>query len=422
MNCDFTKYSGEAGANALDQIDCLRGFPAKFSRPTNSDGKNLLYFAGHSLGLMPLKAKEYVVEEMDAWGRFGVAGHFSGSHPWLSYHELIAQSFANIVGAKPSEVVACNSLTTNLHLAMVSFYRPYKNRRKILIEENTFPSDKYAVDSQVRFHGFIPNQEVIEVPTSEKSLNSDPDKILELVETHKSDLALILLGECNYLTGQSFGIEKIVEAAKKYGIKVGFNLAHGAGNLSLKLHDWDVDFAVWCTYKYLNSGPGGIAGLFIHEKHHGMKDIPRFEGWWGHNKKTRFEMGSDFDPIETVEAWQLSNPPILPLASLRSSMDIFNEAGMDRIAEKRDKITGYLEFLIRKDHEEKMTIVTPEERGSMLCVQLRSDKSKQIVQMLEEKGAFLDFRMPNIVRLAPTPLTTTFRDVYDLNQLFCEVL
>ncbi|MCX7978641.1 MAG: kynureninase, partial [Bdellovibrionaceae bacterium] len=370
------------------------------------------YFAGHSLGLMPLKAQQYVNEELEAWARLGVEGHFHARNPWIPYHENLTSSFARLVGAKPSEVVAMNSLTVNLHLLMVSFYRPNQKRFKILIENNTFPSDRYAVSSQAKFHGFSESSAIVELEPSADGLTVSSSDVVEQIKSHGDSLALVLLGNCNYLSGQRFDFPRVVEAARSVGAMVGFNLAHGAGNLLLELHDWDVDFAVWCSYKYLNAGPGGIAGAFVHEKHH-RRDLPRFAGWWGHDKQTRFLMGPRFDPIPSVESWQLSNPPILQLASLRASMEIFDSAGMITLRQKGDRLTGYLEWLLRMKCADWISIVTPLERGSMLCVRIKSDPKKMLAA-LKERQVIVDFREPDILRMTPVPLYNSFSDVWNL--------
>ncbi len=387
-------------------------FRNEFVFPESRHGHRPLYFAGHSLGLMPKKAPLYVNEELEAWGKYGVEGHFEGKHPWLPYHENITESFARLVGAKNTEVVAMNTLTVNLHLLMVSFYRPTKSRYKILIEKNSFPSDKYAVDSQARVHGFDPKKAVVET-----------HDILEQIQSLGDSLALVMVGNCNYLSGRCFDFKKITEAAHAVGASVGFNLAHGAGNLHLKLHDWGPDFAMWCSYKYLNAGPGGLAGAFIHERHLGKKDIPRFEGWWGHNKQSRFKMGPDFDPLSTAEAWQLSNPPIFQLASLRAAMELFDKAGMKALREKGDRMTTYFEELLKKELPGKVEVMTPAlpERGSMLCLRFKNDPKKW-AHKLRDRDIYVDFREPDIIRATPAPLYNSFQDIYDLVQAFKEII
>ncbi len=409
-------------ARLFDQQDPLKNFRNEFVFP-ETESHAPLYFAGHSLGLMPKKASEYINQELKSWGRYGVEGHFEGPHPWLPYHENITASFARLVGAQESEVVSMNTLTVNLHLLMVSFYRPTKARFKIIIEANTFPSDKYAVDSQARFHGFDPREAVVELKPRAGEAHLRQEDILQVIQEQGESLALVMLGNCNYLSGQCFNFKEITDKAHAVGAFAGFNLAHGAGNLFLQLHDWKVDFAVWCSYKYLNAGPGGIAGAFVHEQHLGSKSLPRFQGWWGQNKSTRFKMGPDFDAIPTVEAWQLSNPPIFQLASLRASMELFDRATIRALREKGDKLTSYFESQIKEHLKDQVTVITPElpQRGSMLC--LRFTKSpRDSMEKLRKKGVFVDFREPDIIRATPIPLYNSFEDVYRLVQTFKEVV
>jgi kynureninase len=410
-------------AQKLDLEDPLKSFRSEFVLPESMQGPHSLYFAGHSLGLMPKKAPEYVSEEMEAWGRYGVEGHFEGKNPWLPYHENITGSFARLVGAQENEVVAMNTLTVNLHLMMVSFYRPTPKRFKILIENNTFPSDKYAVDSQARWHGFDPKTAIVELRPRAGQLTISQSDIEAQIKELGDSLALVMLGNCNYLSGQCFDFKKITEAAHSAGAMIGFNLAHGAGNLHLKLHDWGPDFAMWCSYKYLNSGPGGLAGAFVHERHLGKKDLPRLEGWWGHNKVSRFKMGPNFDPLPTAEAWQLSNPPIFQLASLRASMEIFDRATMPALRKKGDLLTSVLEGLLKKRLGDKVEVITPPlpERGSMLSLRFKNNP-KIWVPKLRKHDIYVDFREPDIIRATPVPLYNSFSDVYRLVEIFHEVV
>ncbi|MBT7611065.1 MAG: kynureninase [Bacteriovoracaceae bacterium] len=409
-------------AKALDQDDALNSFRNKFNFPKAPEGADSLYFCGHSLGLMPKDARTAINTELDSWSTYGVEGHFDGPYPWLPYHENITKSFAHIVGAKETEVVAMNTLTVNLHLMMVSFYRPTKARYKILIENNTFPSDQYAVDSQTRFHGFDYEDAIVELKPREGRKTVDQEDILDQIAELGDSLALVMLGNCNYLSGQCFDISSVAIKAHEVGALCGFNLAHGAGNLLLNLHEDNVDFAVWCSYKYLNSGPGGLAGAFVHEKHLAQSDIPRFEGWWGNNKTTRFEMRRRFDPIPTAEAWQLSNPPIFQLASLKASMNIFDEATMPRIRAKGDKLTSYLEWLLKENCADLLDVTTPkycpdkQTRGSMLCLKMKGDP-KPLVETFGKKGVLLDFREPDILRICPAPLYNSFEDCFKLIQI-----
>jgi kynureninase len=435
------------GALDLDAADPLRELRERFSFPCDPEnGQTKLYFAGHSLGLMPLKVREYVKAECDAWAQYGVEGHFeprptnpvsSGpvssdpissdyrelkhSLPWVSYHEELTPSLARLVGARESEVVAMNTLTVNLHLLLVSFYRPRPGKYKILIEESTFPSDRYAIASQVRFHGYDPNEAIVELKAKPGTAIIDTATIQETIEDHGDSLALILLGNVNYLTGQKFDFRSIVSQGHSQDAFVGFNLAHGAGNLLLSLHDDNVDFAVWCSYKYLNSGPGSLAGCFIHENHHGRSDIPRFEGWWGTRKDTRFEMRKQFEPISGVEAWQLSNPPILPMACMRASLEIFDSTPMSQIRQKGDSLTNYLEACLRNYCEEFCDILTPPhpDRAAMLCLRLTSG-SKRLAEKLRMSSVVCDFREPDILRVAPVPLYNSFEDVFKLVQAIAQ--
>lgn len=404
-------------AKKLDSADPLRKFRDEFSFPELVEGRETLYFAGHSLGLLPNRTRKVMEDELSSWGKYGVEGHFLGDHPWLPYHEFVTESLSKLAGCKPSEVVAMNTLTTNLHLMLVSFYRPTKTRYKILIENNTFPSDKYAVDSQARFHGFDASDAVVELVPRMGEYKVREEDIKAQIEALGDELALIMLGNCNYLSGQCFDMKTITELGHKQGAFVGFNMAHGAGNIEANLHENNVDFAVWCSYKYLNSGPGGIAVAFVHEKHHGQKDIPRFEGWWGTDKDTRFEMGPNFDPIPTVEAWQLSNPPIFQLAALRSSMELFDEAGLKNLKEKSIKITNYMEFLLKENVGDFVEIMTPEyeegkqTRGCMLSLRFKKNP-KELNKVLGEKAVICDFREPDIIRATPIPLYNSFEDVF----------
>ena len=352
-----------------------------------------LYFAGHSLGLQPRRAREYVLQEFDDWARFGVEGHFAARNRWVDYHELLTAPTARLVGALPHEVVVMNTLSVNLHLMMVSFYRPRPGKYRILIERGAFPSDRYAVASQARFHGY-------------------PDAVIESDEPAEeidSEIALVLIGTPNYLTGRAYDVPALVRAAHAHGALIGLDLAHGAGNLELRLHEWGPDFAAWCNYKYLNAGPGGLGGVFVHERH-ASSDLPRFEGWWGHDKARRFEMEPRFTPIPGAEAWQLSNPPILQMAALRASMELFDRATMPALRRKGDKLTSYLQWLL-KDFE----ILTPPQRGSMLTVRMRN--AQAVVASLAKRGAIVDFRPPDIVRITPAPLYNSFADVQRLAAL-----
>lgn len=414
--------NSERFANLMDKRDPLASFREEFLFPDGRYGERAIYMAGNSLGLQPVKAKTYIDQELKDWANLGVEGHFHAKRPWLPYHENLTEATARLVGALPHEVVVMNTLTVNLHLMMVSFYRPHKKKFKILVEGNAFPSDQYAVASQASFHGFDPAEAIVELLPKENEEVLKTSDIIAFIETHGDSIALVMLGNCNYLTGQAFDMKAITAAAHKKGCLVGFNLAHGAGNLEMHLHDWDVDFAVWCSYKYLNAGPGGIAGCFVHERHANETELPRFAGWWGHDKQTRFIMGPYFKPISGAEGWQLSNPPIFQLASLRASMELFDKAGMAAIRKKGDLLTGFLEFLLRAIPNNYCEIITPRDirdRGSQLSIRVKG-KPRELVKRLKNAGAICDFREPDIIRAAPAPLYNTFLDVYRFASLIAD--
>lgn len=403
----------EEWAKAEDAKDPLARFRGEFLFPQGPGRRPSLYFAGHSLGLQPRRARELVLQELDEWARLGVEAHFAGRSPWMSYHELLTGPTARLVGALPHEVVVMNTLSVNLHLLMVSFYRPKPGRTRILIEAGAFPSDRYAVESQARFHGHDPCEAVIEARGC--------DEVLRVIREQGDSIALVLIGNVNYLTGEAFDIPAIVRAGHAQGCMVGFDLAHGAGNLELQLHDWGPDFAAWCSYKYLNGGPGTLGGVFIHDRH-AQAELPRFAGWWGHDKSTRFKMGPDFHPIYGAEGWQLSNPPILQLAVLRASMELFDAAGMSALRAKSVRLTGYLESIL--DSIDRVQLLTPREpgrRGTMLTLRIKGD-AKALVGKLQDAGAICDLRAPDILRLAPAPLYTRFADVHRLGRLLREAL
>lgn len=401
-------------ARELDSADVLSFYRNEFLIPKTKDGTTWVYMAGNSLGLEPKNVRAYIDEELSDWASLGVEGHWNARHPWLPYHENLTDMTARLVGAKPIEVVVMNTLTVNLHLMMVSFYRPTKERYKILVEADAFPSDHYAVASQAQFHGFSPEEAVIALKPKEGEFTLRHEDIISEIDRHKDQLALVILGNVNYLTGQAFDMKAIAEKCRAHGIAVGFNLAHGAGNLKLNLNDDGVDFAVWCSYKYLNSGPGSLAGCFVHERHAESFDLPRFAGWWGHDKKTRFLMDSKFDPMPGAEGWQLSNPPIFQLAALRASLELFDKAGMESLRAKGDRLTAYLEFLLESIPNGFCRVLTPKnprERGSQLSIRVKTDP-KKLVASLSEKGVICDFREPDIIRAAPAPLYNNFEDVY----------
>ncbi len=401
-------------AKEQDQNDSLRSFRGKFHIPTHTNGDPLIYLCGNSLGLQPKSTASYLQQELNDWAALGVEGHTDAKHPWMPYHEFLTQAMADVVGAKPQEVVIMNTLTTNLHLMMVSFYRPTKARYKIVIESDAFPSDKYAVESQLRFHGIDPSDGLILwKPRQGEDLCRFED--LEAIMNEQGDaIALLMIGSTNYYTGQSFPLQKITELGHKHGCIVGFDLAHGVGNIVPNLHESGADFAVWCTYKYLNSGPGSLGGCFVHERHADNKELQRFAGWWGHNKHTRFNMRHEFDALPGAEGWQLSNPPILSMAAIRASLDLFAEAGIMNLREKSKRLTGYLEFLLNDLQDKRISIITPtnpEERGCQLSIQV-AETDKQLHAKLTGAGVISDWREPDVIRVAPAPLYNSFEDVY----------
>jgi kynureninase len=401
-------------ADEMDAGDPLRSFREKFFVPADTDGRESVYLTGNSLGLQPRSARDYIEQELADWETLGVEGHFNARSPWMPYHELLTESMARIVGALPLETVVMNSLTVNLHLLMVSFYRPTAARFKIVIESDAFPSDLYAVKSQLRFHGLDPADALIEIKPREGEDCLRVEDIEETIADNAEKTALVLLGGVNYYTGQAFDMRRIAAAAHNAGAVAGFDLAHAAGNIELALHEWDVDFAVWCSYKYLNSGPGGTGGAFVHERHAANFALPRFAGWWGHDKETRFLMGRDFVPIMGAEGWQVSNPAILQLAALRASLEIFDEAGIKPLREKSLKLTGYLEYLLREIRDSRIHIVTPSEpdaRGCQLSIRVR-DADKSLLRGLLDRGVIADWREPDVIRVAPVPLYNSFADVF----------
>lgn len=401
-------------AKQQDTLDELSGYRKRFHIPKDKHGNELIYLCGNSLGLQPKSTKDYINQELKDWANLGVEGHTEAKNPWMPYHEFLTESTANLVGAKPIEVVTMNSLTANLHFMMASFYQPTNERYKILIESDAFPSDKYAVESQLRHHGYDDKEGLILWKPRKGEELLQYDDLEQILKSHGSEIALIMIGGVNYYTGQFFDLKRITKLGHSYGCKVGFDCAHGAGNVNLDLHNSGADFAVWCTYKYLNSGPGSLSGCFVHERHAYDKDLNRFTGWWSHNKQTRFNMRHEFDVLPGAEGWQLSNPPILSMAAIKASLDIFNEVGMEKLTKKSKKLTGYFEFLLKQLGEDAIRIITPsnpEERGCQLSIQvLNADKS--LHNRLTEAGVVSDWREPDVIRCAPVPLYNSFEDVY----------
>jgi len=403
-------------AKQLDREDPLSYLRKEFHIPKDKHGKEWLYFTGNSLGLQPKITEKYIRQELEDWANLGVEGHFEAKNPWLSYHELLTDTMAKIVGAKPIEVVVMNTLTTNLHLLMVSFYQPTKTKYKIIIESDAFPSDRYAVQSQLSFHGFDPEEALLEWKPKEGKELLELEDLEYLLDTHGDEVALLLIGGVNYYTGQFLDLKKITELGHAKDCMVGIDLAHGAGNIQPNLHDNGVDFAAWCTYKYLNSGPGSLSGLFVHEKHANRKDLPRFAGWWNHNKETRFNMRQPFDVMEGAEGWQLSNPPILSMAAIKASLDIFEKVGMTALLKKSKRLTGFFEYLIHQIASDTIKIITPSnpnQRGCQLSLQVKN-ADKNLHHKLTEHHMITDWREPDVIRCAPVPMYTSFEDVYHM--------
>ena len=411
-------------AKNLDKQDKIAHYRNQFHIPKDKEGNEWIYMCGNSLGLQPKSTKEYINQELEDWANFGVEGHFEAKNPWMPYHEFLTDSMAKIVGAKPIEVVIMNTLTTNLHLLMVSFYQPTKTKFKILIESDAFPSDRYAVESQLNFHGFDPKEGLVEwKPRKGEELLRIED-LETILEEQGDEIALLLIGGVNYYTGQYLDIKKIAEIGHAKNCMVGIDLAHGAGNISPELHSSGVDFAAWCTYKYINSGPGSLAGLFIHEKHAHNKKLKKFSGWWSHNKETRFNMRQDSDITPGAEGYQLSNPPILSMAAIKASLDMFNEVGMEALREKSEKLTGYFEFLINKINSDSIRIISPtnpKERGCQLSVQVKN-ADKALHKKLTDNHIITDWREPDVIRCAPVPMYNSFEDVYRMVEKLKELV
>jgi kynureninase len=411
--------SDEAKARALDSKDKLKDFRSRFFIPQHH-GKDAVYLTGNSLGLQPKTVKAALEQELDDWANLGVEGHFNGANPWFYYHKFLNEASAKIVGALPDEVVLMNQLTVNLHLMMVSFYRPIKERYKIIMEAGAFPSDQYAVESQVKFHGFDYKKSVIEIAPRAGEYALRTEDIIAAIEEHGSSLALVMFSGVQYYTGQVFDVKALTDAAHKVGAIAGFDLAHAAGNVRLNLHNWDVDFAVWCSYKYLNSGPGGVSGAFIHQRHINNPAIPRFAGWWGHDEEVRFRMEKGFIPQSGAAGWQLSNAPVFSMAVHKASLNIFDEAGMDSLTAKSKTLTVFLETTLKTSAERNpklhFNIITPKDRGCQLSV-LTGSEGKKLHVYLAENGVIADWREPNVIRMAPVPLYNSFEDIDRLGRI-----
>lgn len=422
MNKFTLKY-----AQQLDARDPIAHIREEFYIPKQANGEDEIYLCGNSLGLQPKRTTEYLNYELTQWQKLGVKGHFSGEFPWMPYHEFLADESAKLVGAKTSEVVNMNSLTANLHFMMVSFYQPTAKRHKILIEQHAFPSDHYAVESQIKFHGCSPVDSMLLVKPRDGENTIRTEDILKLIAEQGDEIALIMLPGVQYYTGEVFDMQAITQAGHNKGCKVGYDLAHAAGNIVMKLHDWKVDFAAWCSYKYLNSGPGSVAGCFVHEKHHANKSLPRFAGWWGHDKQTRFEMKNTFTPMHSAEAWQLSNPPILSLAAIRASLDTVKQAGGIEVLRKKSiQLSAYMRELLQQELNQQISIITPQSThrsGAQLSLVVTGDKDGKLVfDAIEAKGITCDFRHPNVIRVAAVPLYNSFTDVYKFVNILKEAL
>jgi kynureninase len=410
-----------AFAQEKDKADALRAFRNEFYIPKHN-GKETFYFTGNSLGLQPKAAEEALKTELEDWKNLGVEGHFQGKNPWFHYHHFLTENAAKVVGAKPLEVVVMNQLTSNLHFLFVSFYRPNKSRFKIVMEAGAFPSDMYLVESQVKFHGFDPKDAIIEIAPRVGEHSIRHEDIISTLENHQSEVALVFFSGVQYYTGQVFDIKAITDKAHEIGAIAGFDLAHAAGNIRLQLHDWDVDFAAWCSYKYLNSGPGSVAGAFVHEKHANKPELPRFAGWWGHNENERFKMLKGFDPEPGAAGWQLSNAPVLSMSVHKVSLEIFAIAGMDNLIKKANELSDYLNFVIedavQNNSNLNLNIITPHkpERACQISI-LTDENGKQLFDYLTENGVITDWRNPNVIRMAPVPLYNSFEDIYQFGNI-----
>jgi kynureninase len=413
----------------MDEQDPLKRFREQFYFPL-MNGKDVIYFAGNSLGLQPRSTQDYILKELEDWATYGVEGHFHARHPWYHYKEFLSASMARLLGAKKNEVVVMNSLSVNLHLLLVSFYQPYKKRNKIICEYDAFPSDLYAVQSQTAYHGFHPDEAVIYLKPRNEEYCLRTQDIIRSIQEAGDSLATVMLGAVNYYTGQYFDLEKIVAAAHSVGATCGFNLAHATGNVLMKLHDWNVDYACFCSYKYLNAGPGSVAGIYVHENHFG-KNLPQFAGWWGNDPETRFKIPRNFIPVKAASAWALSNDPVISMAALKASLDLFDEAGIEILRAKSEQLTSYLEFIIQEKNRKVsgndnslIKIITPEkskERGAQLSL-VFSKNGKSIFNKLTENGVVSDWREPDVIRVAPAPLYNSFLDVYRFGKILEEAI
>ena len=411
-------------AKDQDLRDPLAHYRTKFHIPKNEEGNEWLYFTGNSLGLQPKETKNHIKQELDDWANLGVEGHFEAKNPWMPYHEFLTETMAQIVGAKPIEVVIMNTLTTNLHLLMVSFYQPTKLKHKILIESDAFPSDRYAVETQLKFHGFDPSDSLIEWSPRQGETLLNIEDLESILESQGEEIALLLIGGVNYYTGQYLDLKKISQLGHEKGCKVGIDLAHGVGNIQPNLHESGVDFAAWCTYKYMNSGPGSLGGIFVHERYANDQTLKRFAGWWSQKKATRFDMRQPLDITPGAEGWQLSNPPILSMAAIKASLELFSEVGMNALIKKSRLLTGYLEYLILELNNKNISIITPkdpEQRGCQLSIQVKN-ANKSLHTKLTEAHVITDWRTPDVIRCAPVPFYNSFEDVFKMVEQLKKIL
>ena len=411
----------------MDASDPLASYRERYFIP-QVNGRDAVYLTGNSLGLQPRSVKDYLQQELDDWATYGVEGHFDAKNPWYSYHEMFSEPLSKVVGAMPSEVVAMNGLTVNLHLLLASFYRPEGKRTKILCEAKAFPSDQYALESQARLHKLSPDEAIVEIAPREGEHLIRHEDIIDAINRLGDELAVVMIGGVNYYSGQVFDMEAITKAGHAVGAMVGFDLAHAAGNLNLKLHDWNVDFAAWCSYKYLNSGPGSVSGIYVNQRHCENPELVRLAGWWGHNKDTRFLMEKGFEPIPTAESWQLSNAPVLTMAAHKAALDLFTEVGMEALCKKRDLLSGYMEFVIddvsANSDAADFEIITPREqkhRGAQLSI-LAHGQGKSLFDKLTEAGVIADWREPNVIRCAPVPMYNSFEDVWRFGDILSRSL
>lgn len=405
-----------------DQVDILFPFRERFLFPQH-DGKDVYYFCGNSLGLQPKSVRYLMQQELEDWGKYGVEGHFQARNPWFSYHQIFTERLGKIVGAQKNEVVAANTLTVNLHLLMLSFYRPEGKRYKIIMEAGAFPSDQYAVETQVRMYGYEPNDAIIEITPREGAFIIEEEDILKAIADAGDSLALVMFGGVNYYTGQLFDMKKITDAAHNAGAYAGFDLAHAVGNVNLQLHDWDVDFACWCSYKYLNSGPGGVGGIFVHDKHVNNPNLFRLAGWWGNDEKDRFKMEKGFIPQKNAGSWQMSNAPVFNMVAHNASLDLFDKATMQSLRAKSDKLTGYMEYLLKQIKHLPFTIITPADttrRGAQLSMMFL-ERGREVFDKLTENGVIADWREPNVIRIAPVPLYNTYSDAFRFYEILMSI-